>query len=72
MRAEPLGYNAFATERTGVPKDGSAIAGEMLVKRQTVVNASEEIGELLLAVLQRRSTPSSSTRSKAQSTAASS
>jgi hypothetical protein len=53
MRAEPLRDDAFTAERAGMFEDGRAIADEMLIEGNTVADASEELGEPRLALLER-------------------
>jgi hypothetical protein len=72
-QTEPLRHDALATERTGVLKDNCAIPLIVSVEGDPIADATKEIGERSLAVLDRsprRYSPSSSIRSKAQSTAA--
>ena len=53
MRAKPLGHNAFAAERAGVPEDDHAVTVKVLVEGNTVARAVEKLGQCALAALER-------------------
>ena len=53
VRSETLRDDAFTAERARVAEDAGAVAGEMLIERDTVADAAEEISERRLAVFER-------------------
>jgi len=53
LRAQPLRHDPLAAERASVVEDDCAIASEMLIERDAVADASEELGECRFAPLER-------------------
>jgi hypothetical protein len=45
MRAKPLGHNAFAAERAGVPEDDHAVTAKVLVEGNPAARAVEKLGQ---------------------------
>ena len=74
-RAEALRHDALAAECAGVPEDDRPVAGVVLVEGDALVGMTEKLRQVRLRSsigMRRRSSPSSSSRSNAQSTAAAS
>jgi hypothetical protein len=73
-RPEPLGHNALAAEPAGVLEYDLAVALVVLIEHNAGMRGANQLGQLRLRSsigLRRKSWPSSSIRSKAQSTASS-